>query len=53
MGLCILISIISILVSVFNNSIDSIGKDLFEIFKESLLLLYFAKSKYVKEYLIK
>ena len=53
MSICILISIINILISLLNNSIGAIGKDLFLILKNSLFIIYFAKSNYVNEYLIK
>ena len=53
MSICILISIINIVVSLLNNSVGAIGKDLFLILKNSLFIIYFVKSNYVNEYLIK
>ena len=53
MCICILISIINIIISLFTNSIGSIGKDLYLILKDSLFIIYFLKSNYVKNYLIK
>ncbi len=53
MGLDILLGIIDILLSLLNNYVDSIGKDLFTILKDSLFIMYFVKSEYVKKYLIK
>ncbi len=53
MCICILISIINILIFLFTNSIGSIGKDLYLIIKDSLFIIYFLKSNYVKTYLIK
>lgn len=56
MCICILISITNIIISLFTNSIgsiESIGKDLYLILKDSLFIIYFLKSNYVKTYLIK
>ena len=53
MCICILISILNIFISLFSKSIGSIGKDLYLILKDSLFIIYFLKSNYVKNYLIK
>jgi hypothetical protein len=50
MCICILISLVNIIISIFTNSI---GKDLYLIIKDSLFIIYFLKSNYVKTYLIK
>lgn len=53
MGICILISVVNILISLFSNSIEIIGKDVYLILKDSLFIVYFIKSRYVNNYLIK
>jgi hypothetical protein len=53
MCICILISLINIIIFIFTNSIGSIGKDLYIIIKDSLFIINFLKSNYVKTYLIK
>ena len=59
-GICILISVIDIIISIINNSfaletiaLESIAKTMYVILKNSLCIMYFVKSDYVKNYLIK
>lgn len=53
MSICILISITNIILSLINKSVESIALHLYMILKDGLFIMYFVKSEYVKNYLIK